>query len=456
MKANAHTIIFLCLALLGGCAEDPVELVESQPVDDSTWETIQERILTPKCAEACHVAGSAHAAQSDLILTPDFSYAQLIGQLPRNEAARSDGLVRVSTAGLTGPLRSYLWEKINWPAEAHFSDDHPDYGNLMPLGGPSLSYGELRFIWRWIQEGAPREGQVVDENELRDTRVYEPGPFLGLSPPEHGFHIRFGPFDVPAGREREIFEYRTLNFPDNDFVKRYEVAMRQGSHHFLAHNFAPDTPPQLIPEVGVVRDLYTEDGERVATTLYPMLYHEFFVGTQTALADYEFPPGIGLRLPSSDAIDLNSHYVNRGPDSITGEVHLNLHTVDRSQIQHAAERMSLNNRALVLPPREITTVERTFFMEERRHVFLLLSHAHEHLISFEVERVGGASAGEILYYASDWQHPPILEFDPPLVLEAGSGLMLRAIYDNWSDRTLGFGLLSEDEMMILFGYYYTD
>jgi len=33
---------------------------------------------------------------------------------------------------------------------------------------------------------------------------------------------------------------------------------------------------------------------------------------------------------------------------------------------------------------------------------------------------------------------------------------LNATYDNWTDKTLRFGLLGEDEMMILFGYYYTD
>ena len=72
----------------------------------------------------------------------------------------------------------------------------------------------------------------------------------------------------------------------------------------------------------------------------------------------------------------------------------------------------------------------------------------------KVEKVGGQFDGELVYIAYDWQHPPILELDPPLSLYKGEGFKLIATYNNWTDDTLHFGLLSEDEMMILFGYYY--
>ncbi|MEQ9021344.1 MAG: hypothetical protein RLN82_01120, partial [Pseudomonadales bacterium] len=68
----------------------------------------------------------------------------------------------------------------------------------------------------------------------------------------------------------------------------------------------------------------------------------------------------------------------------------------------------------------------------------------------------GDNDGELLYVSFDWEHPPILELDPPIVINTGEGLRLEATYDNWEDRTLTFGLRSSDEMMILFGAYYTD
>ena len=46
--------------------------------------------------------------------------------------------------------------------------------------------------------------------------------------------------------------------------------------------------------------------------------------------------------------------------------------------------------------------------------------------------------------------------DPPLTIVPGQKLKLIATYDNWEDEELNFGVYSEDEMMILFGYLYTE
>ena len=75
---------------------------------------------------------------------------------------------------------------------------------------------------------------------------------------------------------------------------------------------------------------------------------------------------------------------------------------------------------------------------------------------FDVYISGGARDGERVYRATDWAHPPILEIDPPLTLEPGQGLRLEATYFNESAQTIRFGFRSEDEMMIVFGYYFTD
>ena len=130
--------------------------------------------------------------------------------------------------------------------------------------------------------------------------------------------------------------------------------------------------------------------------------------------------------------------------------------MDPSEIEKTVKILQWNHNDFVLPANEITTLEKTFYAEERMYIIQLFSHAHEHNLEFAVEVVGGAKDGELIYVSYDWEHPPILELDPPLVLEEGEGLKLIATYDNWTDEELTFGLLSEDEMMILFGYYYTD
>ncbi|MBT8401837.1 MAG: hypothetical protein KJO98_15260 [Rhodothermia bacterium] len=434
--------------LITGCDQSPESL------DESTWETIQAKVLEPNCT-GCHAAGTDFARQSDLVLTADVAYDQLVDVPPRNAAAKADGLVRISSEGLAGLDKSFLWEKINAREREHFLSDHPEYGSFMPLGAPPLANGEIELIRRWIVAGAPRDVQVTDPEPLLadKTRFEEAQEFIPLSAPSKGLAIRLGPFEVAPNFEREFFYYEPASGTQGLLVERVEISMRPGSHHFILYTHADDMPTALQPSAHDYRDIRTPGGALDFDVIRVMEHHIFFAGTQWPSMDYRFPPGVALRLPAGKGLDLNSHYVNRSNDPITGEVHVNLHTVDPGEAQRVAEVLFLNNLNISLPPQQTTTLTRTYRFTDRREVFMLFSHAHQHMQEFRVYVDGGTRSGELVYIAYDWEHPPIAEIDPPLVLEPGEGLRLEATYNNWTDRTLTFGLRSEDEMMILFGYY---
>ena len=441
----------LLLLILSACDVTDVER------EESTFDAIQTEIFDKNCT-SCHAAGTSFAAQSGLVLTSDVSYRQLVDVPPTNSAAREDGLLRVSSKGLEGLHRSLLWEKINAPNREHFLSDHPEYGSMMPLGAPPLTNGQIELIRQWILAGAPRDSMFVDAALLlRDESRYEPvTEFEPLANPVDGLAIRLGPFEVPREFEREIFYYQPLDHLDDLFVNRVEISMRPGSHHFLLYTFDDGTPPSAMPGERVYRDLRRPDGSLDYDQLETMHHHVFFGGTQWPRMNYEFPEGVALRLPAGKGLDLNSHYVNRTSETAVGEVHANLYTVNRGQVRHTAEQLVLNNMNILLPPLKSTTIERTFVFSKRHHVFMLMSHAHKHMQEFRAYVVGGRRDGDLVYVSYDWEHPPILELDPPLVLERGEGIRIRATYNNWTNRLLTFGLESEDEMMILFGYFYTE
>ena len=62
--------------------------------------------------------------------------------------------------------------------------------------------------------------------------------------------------------------------------------------------------------------------------------------------------------------------------------------------------------------------------------------------------------GEVIYENTDWEHPKVINYDTPIILQAGEGLTSVATYVNDTNKDIGFGLTSEDEMDIIFGYYY--
>lgn len=59
-----------------------------------------------------------------------------------------------------------------------------------------------------------------------------------------------------------------------------------------------------------------------------------------------------------------------------------------------------------------------------------------------------------LYVNTDWEHPAFTNFTTPLVLEVGDALVSVVTYNNVRDLPVGFGLLSTDEMNVIFGYAY--
>ena len=442
------SLLFLCLLLLISCQEPVDEKI------DTSWSILYKQVLQPNCSN-CHMNGSAIQKQSGLDFSSAAAYNDLVGVAPKNLAATEDGLLRVSTeGGMKGLTQSYLWEKINIYDQEHFLNDHPEYGQLMPPGGNVLTDGELQFVRSWIEAGAPETGIVVDEDVLLNTDRYIPEAFTKLDPPTNGIQLHLGPFDVQPNYEREFFQFTALDQNSDMYVNRIEIEMRRGSHHFLLYTFNENTPQQILPSYDQPRELRNENSIINLSTLYQMQFHKFFGGTQWSRLDYRLPDGVALKIPQGSGLDQNSHYVNRTDSVMTGEVYTNLHTINKEDVAYVAELFDFNNTDIYLPPKKVTTLTKTFILDEKYYMGQVFSHAHEKMQEFVVEIVGGQRNGEVIYWTNDWEHPPIINFDPPIEINAGEGLKLIATYNNPTNDPVTFGYRSVDEMMILFGWYY--
>jgi len=477
-------VFYICLFIFISCEsesdiqppQDEAMLLEDY---ESSYHIIQVEIFDKYCT-SCHVAGNTYAEESRLILTSDTSYASLINVIPNNEAAQSDGLLLVGTDGLQSLYASFLWEKINAPNQENFYSDHPYYGALMPLGSPALTNGQIDFIGDWISEGAPGTGHVADISFLDNIERYDP-EFTPLEVPENGIQIHLGPFEVAPQQETEFFYYFELNNDSELFIKRVEIEMRSGSHHFILYTYPENF--WIAVEDSVERHLRNPDESYNESVLSIMAYQIFFTGTQWRQLDVTFPENVALRLPVNTTFDQNPHYLNYSDDTYLGEVYTNLHFAE-SEPEHIAEILQLNViEEIYLPPNDTTTIEKIFMFEDiliengldplsittidKINILQLFSHAHEKMLEFEVFIIDNdpSTEDEQIYYNNDWEHPPINYYGegwdyehpvyPAIEIFPEEGLRLKASYYNWTDETLDFGFLSTDEMMILFGYFYT-
>jgi hypothetical protein len=385
----------------------------------SSFARMQSQVFEKSCGfSACHAVNNSSG--SGLVLTGPDLYAKLVNAAPLNANARTDGLWLVRPGK---PDSSLLWHKLNGWISGHHTRD---YGSSMPLAGQSLA------------------GTTRPEN----------APYTSLALPANGFQLVLSPFNVQSSFERELFVYRAIGNTQDIYVNRIATKIRQGSHHFLLYTFQSNTPALVLPAKDQVRDIRDANGTYNILNLVPMEYHVFFAGTQSQTSDYTFPAGIALKLPAGTSLDVNSHYVNSSQQEIVGQAEANLYTIPASQVTTVASTLNLSNTDLTIPAGRDTTITKTFKFTKTTNVIGLTSHMHARGQKFVIKISGGARDGEVVYTNTAWDHPAILTFDIPIVLKSGEGLTSVVTYKADPAKTVKFGLTSQDEMDIIFGYWY--
>ena len=412
----------------------------------SSFEHIESQLFTASCATAgCHTGPTP---AGELSLEAGRAYAQLVGVPAANANARRDGMLRVRPGV---PDSSLLYHKLIAAPGHH----EADYGNGMPAGGkPALSAGQLEYIKQWIADGAPRSGTTGDATLLADRTPQSAPAFEPLAPPSasEGRQLRIERFAVPPNFERELFVYRRLENATDLYVKRIRTRMRAGSHHLLLYTFKDGMPALLMPRADELRDIRLSNGALDIFKMAPMAYHVFFAGSMRQESDYTFPEGVALRVRANSGIDLNAHYVNRTGSEYPGEAYANLYTVPAASVARVVRTLNCGNTSIELPPNRRTTLEHVCRMDVPTTVFLLTAHMHKLGERFAIRVVGGPRDGELVYETRDWAHPDIRAVSTPIQLRAGEGLKAEITWNNTTSRVVRFGLTSEDEMGIIFGY----
>lgn len=426
-----------------------IHACKEQPQNpSSSFELLQARILTPSCATAgCHASTSDGTFfQHGLVLEKSVAYSSLVNTLPRNANALEDTMLLVKPFD---PEKSLFLHKL------HLYDEHQhDYGNPMPLGLKKLTVGQVEFIEQWIAAGAPVTGNVADAVLLSDpTAQSEDFVPLAAPDPDKGFQINLNKFIVAPNFEREFFVYKKLGNTSDILVNRFEIKMRLNSHHIVLYDFSSNIPLNIFPQPNIVRDIRNPDGTMLFFNMAPMGYHVFVIGGQSPYFNFEFPPGVALRFPAGYGLDFNSHYVNKEPTPIDGEVNVNFFTTPAGTVTKEARTLNLANQGINLAAGERSTLSKTFTMTSPVSIIALTSHTHQLGEKFVIRISGGIRNGEIVYTNLDWHHPQFKSYNPPIVLQPGEGLISEITYFNSKDKSVRFGLTSEDEMGIIFGFY---
>jgi hypothetical protein len=111
---------------------------------------------------------------------------------------------------------------------------------------------------------------------------------------------------------------------------------------------------------------------------------------------------------------------------------------------------------LTLKPNERITLKNDTIFDKKTTVISMIGHCHKRGEKFVIKYKGGKRDGEILYVSEDYANAPYLNFAKPLVMEKGEGLSWDVTYNNETNRTITYGVTSEDEMNFIFGFFYQE
>jgi hypothetical protein len=443
MKYFETAIILTAMIIVSFSMESCTKNTKSTSAKD-TWTIIQDNILTPTCATSgCHSSTSdANYVQHNLLLTSATAYDNLINTTSKNAAAKTAGLVRVKPGD---HISSLLYQKIDCQTTAQ-------YGSLMPLGKANLTLGQIEFIKQWIHKGAPKKGSVVDETLLANKAVCSQ-TFIPMQAPSaaEGFQLAINAFTVSPNTEREVFINRITPNTSAVYVNKLIMQGRPNSHHFVLYGFQNNN---LLPPANILRDLYNSDASINIITFSQMQNHIFLGGGTDVNTTYTFPVGVALKVPPATALDLNAHYFNKQNTNLIGENYINMYTVSQANVLKEAQSINFANYNFSIPANSRKTITTDFTFNKAVTVITLTSHFHKLGEKFQIKILGGTRNGEVVYENTDWEHPIVINLTTPIQLKAGEGLTSVVTYNNSTNKIVNFGLTSEDEMNIIFGYYY--
>lgn len=436
--------IIIVSFFMESCTKNTDEAVDGGTFPKDTWTIIQDNILTLSCATSgCHASTSdATYGQHNLLLNSTNAYDNLINIISKNAAAKTAGLVRVKPGDY---INSLFYQKIDCQTPSK-------YGSSMPLGGTNLTSGQIEFIKQWIIKGAPKKGSVVDENILTSNEVCSQA-FVPMQAPAaaDGFQLAINAFTVRAKTEREVFVNRTSPNTSTVYVNKFTMQGRPNSHHFVLYGFQSTT---LLPPANTLRDLYNADATINITTFAQMQNHIFLGGGTDVNTTYTFPEGVALKVPPATALDLNAHYFNTQNSNLIGENYINMYTVSQANVVKEAQSINFANYNFSIPANSRKTITTDYKFNKEVTVITLTSHFHKLGEKFQIKILGGTRNGEVVYENTDWEHPVVINLAKPIQLKAGEGLTSVVTYNNTTNKMVNFGLTSEDEMNIIFGYYY--
>jgi hypothetical protein len=263
-------------------------------------------------------------------------------------------------------------------------------------------------------------------------------PTLAPPDPSEGFQLMMQPVVVEPFSE--LWWCEVYDAPNTEYaaINRVEFLQNPGTHHMTLSTVT----------LGGTR---LPEGQLDCTELYgdASLMEDqlmFFGNQDDAEGVMQLPDKTVADFPPALQIIHEVHYVNTTDAPVTLYSYVNAYTIDRDTVEARIWGGQVRDENLSIPAGGTATEWTRCEMNEDVEVIFLAGHMHEKGTRFTVKPWDGAESGEIFFDNDDWHNPKITQYDPPLVIPAGTGFEYACTWENPTDAEVTYGLTAEDEM----------
>ena len=259
----------------------------------------------------------------------------------------------------------------------------------------------------------------------------------GASDPPGTVTITTDSFVLQPGAE----VHKCQNF-DNPFantdtaVQRIVSDMASGSHHLHLYNLTEGTSRSL-------EDCDVSD------------FHALVHAAGSPHSEVQYPAGMARKIRGSSGLRMQLHYLNTTKNPLTMQASIKLTPVNPSTVTRWVAQLYLNRVYLSVPPGAGRTVTTTCSIPSVYGPISLIgagSHMHMRGVHF----VASTNKGVPLIESTEWDEPPPVAYEPPIVLNPADSVTWTCTYNNETNQTLMFGpSASKNEMCIYIASYFT-
>jgi hypothetical protein len=296
------------------------------------------------------------------------------------------------------------------------------------------SYYRISALPRRHRVGAPLGAGVVVAALLGACATDAATPTASLQMPQ-----------VTLAPGQETTQCVVLEMPNAtpQMLRRIHSAISHGSHHLIAYRVPADTPLHPVPAP-------CEAFEDITSGVSPVIIAE------SADSEVVYPDGVGLAFAAHQRIKLEEHFLNPGDAAIGASGKVDFTLEDAGPSMELANLLFWGPQHFAIDPHKTGSADFAHPVNAGVKVFGLTTHEHKHGTLATVELATSETGpGTELYRNTDWEHPPLKAFDPPLTFDGTQSLRLHCEWLNTSDQVVPFGLSAAiNEMCFFWAYYY--